>query len=79
MNIEAIKLNPIELLWHLHIVWQSYHLLHVNVEVIHHLSEKFISSGLSNLCDLILNLELLELVSHLSLFVLLVVTHDCLF
>ena len=79
MNIEAVKLNPIELFRHLDIVGQTNHLLHIDVKVIHHLSEIFITSNLSDLGNFILDLELLELMSHLSLVFLLVISHDCLF
>jgi len=79
MNIEAVKLNPIELIGHLDVVGQTNHLLHIDVEVIHHLSELFITCSLSDLGDLILDLQLLELMSQLSLVFLLVISHDCLF
>ena len=79
MNIEAVKLNPIELFRHLDIVGQTNHLLHIDVKVIHHLSEIFVTRSLSDLGDFILDLELLELMSHLSLVFQLVISHDCLF
>lgn len=79
MNVEAVKLNPIELFRHLDIVGQTNHLLHIDVKVIHHLSEIFVTRSLSDLGDFILDLELLELMSHLSLVFLLVISHDCLF
>ena len=79
MNIKAIKLNPIELFRHLYVVGQTNHLLHIDVKVIHHLSEVLVTCSLSDLCDFILDLKLLKLMSHLSLVFLLVISHDCLF
>ena len=79
MNVEAIKFYSVELLRHLNVFWYSDHILHVYIEVIHHLTEILIPSCLSDLSNFFLNLELLKLLSHLCLLVFpVVISHDCL-